>query len=121
MVHSGGVNRSADARWVPEGPQIRMVVPCDFQKEGLTYLESETSNPGPNHQWWVNTRQVRRSPRLHNCVAQIFCEPPPTSAPRAVCGGHAAHGREHVGELGDLTAPPGNAIRAFFFIGSLVR
>ena len=59
MVHSGGVNRSADARWVPEGPQIRMVVPCDFQKEGLTYLESETSNPGPNHQWWVNTRQVR--------------------------------------------------------------
>ena len=69
MVHSGGVNRSADARWVPEGPQIRMVVPCDFQKEGLTYLESETSNPGPNHQWWVNTRQVR----LHNCAAQIFC------------------------------------------------
>ena len=66
MVHSGGVNRSADARWVPEGPQIRMVVPCDFQKEGLTYLESETSNPGPNHQWWVNTRQVRAIPRLHN-------------------------------------------------------
>ena len=69
MVHSGGVNRSADARWVPEGPQIRMVVPCDFQKEGLTYLESETSNPGPNHQWWVNTRQVRAPAALvHNQV-----------------------------------------------------
>ena len=57
MVHSGGVNRSADAAWVPEGPQIRMVVPCDYQKDGLTYLESEESNPGPNRQWWVNTRQ----------------------------------------------------------------
>eukprot|EP01043_Picozoa_sp_COSAG02_P035071 COSAG02_NODE_2489_length_8698_cov_6.406443_5_plen_180_part_00 len=57
MVHSGGVNRSADPAWVPEGPQVRMVVPCDYQKDGLTYLESEESNPGPNHQWWVNTRQ----------------------------------------------------------------
>ena len=62
---------------------VRMVVPCDFQKRGLTLLEDERSNPGPNHQvrghclgqpvlccweltgvcsasvtqWWVHTRQ----------------------------------------------------------------
>jgi hypothetical protein len=35
-----------------------MVVPCDFQKDGLQHVETPTSNPGPNHQWWVNTRQL---------------------------------------------------------------
>ena len=34
-----------------------MVVPCDYQKDGLTYLDSPTSNPGPHQQWWVGTRQ----------------------------------------------------------------
>ena len=28
MVHSGGVNHSADPAWVPSGPCVRMVVPC---------------------------------------------------------------------------------------------
>ena len=41
LVITGGVNHSADSEWVPEGPTVRMVVPCDFQKDGLTYLEDE--------------------------------------------------------------------------------
>jgi hypothetical protein len=63
MVHSGGVNRTADRRGDEGGPVVRMVVPVDFQKDGLTLVEGPTSNPGPNHQWWVHTRQFEEDRR----------------------------------------------------------
>ena len=57
MVHSGGVNRTSDRLPAEGGPAVRMVVPCDFQRAGLTLIEDDLSNPGPNYQWWVDTRQ----------------------------------------------------------------
>ena len=57
MVHSGGVNRTADRPAALGGPAIRVVVACDFQKDGLTLIEGPTTKPGPNHWWWVHARQ----------------------------------------------------------------
>jgi len=57
VVHSGGVNRTADRPAALGGPAIRVVVACDFQKDGLTLIEGPTTKPGPNHWWWVHARQ----------------------------------------------------------------
>ena len=59
MMHSGGVNRTIERSDAEGGPVVRMIVPCDFQRDGLSLIEDEESNPGPNYQWWVHTRQFK--------------------------------------------------------------
>jgi len=52
LLHSGGINRSADS----ERPILRLIVPCDFQRDGMRFFDDLVEGPGPNHQWWVDTR-----------------------------------------------------------------
>lgn len=52
LLHSGGINRSADR----ERPVLRLIVPCDFQREGFSFFDDLVDGPGPNHQWWIDTR-----------------------------------------------------------------
>ena len=53
LVHSPGVNCSGHDG-VPL--RLRTMVPVDWQKAGLRYIDHEESNPGPNAQWFVDTR-----------------------------------------------------------------
>ena len=51
LIHSGGVNFSA----IDDKPRIRMVVPCDFQKGGLSFFDDDdVFGPGKTNQWWVD-------------------------------------------------------------------
>ena len=54
-VHSAGVNYSADV----DHPTVRVVVPCDYQRAGMTYFDDEEYGPGEKYQWWVDTRNYR--------------------------------------------------------------
>ena len=54
LVHSAGVNFSAD--WPT--PCVRVIVPCDYQRAGKTYLDDLEFGPGPVYQWWVDTRNT---------------------------------------------------------------
>ena len=51
ILHSSGKNYSAiDGR-----PCIRIVIPCDFQKDGRTFFDDdEQYGPGKCEQWWVD-------------------------------------------------------------------
>ena len=52
LLHSAGVNHSAG-----QDPQIlRMIVPCDYQLDDRDFFDDLVHGPGPNHQWWVDTR-----------------------------------------------------------------
>lgn len=51
MIHSPGINRSAELG----RPAMRYIVPCDFQRDGLTLYD----HPDHGHQWWVDTRNHR--------------------------------------------------------------
>ena len=55
LVHGGGVNRSADR----DRPVVRLVVPCEYQRDGLTPYFNLSHGPAPNRQWWVDTRNFR--------------------------------------------------------------
>lgn len=55
LIHSSGINLSSDFG----EPAVRFIVPCDFQRDGLTYFDVLDRGPGPNHQWWVDTRNFR--------------------------------------------------------------
>jgi hypothetical protein len=55
VLHSAGVNHSADLG----RPILRLVVPCDYQRADLTFFDDLEYGPGPNHQWWVDTRNFR--------------------------------------------------------------
>jgi hypothetical protein len=55
LVHAPGVNRSADSG----RPVVRYIVPCEYQKEGLTPYFNLSHGPAPNRQWWVDTRNFR--------------------------------------------------------------
>ena len=55
LMHSGGINRSAER----EHPVVRLIVPCDYQREGLTFYDDLINGPGPCHQWWIDTRNFR--------------------------------------------------------------
>jgi hypothetical protein len=55
LIHSGGINCSAEY----EKPVLRLIVPCDYQQDGLTYYDDLIEGPGPNHQWWVDARNFR--------------------------------------------------------------
>lgn len=52
-VHSAGINRTAES-----SPAVRLIVPCDYQKDGRTYLDDEEFGPGKGFQWWVDTRNI---------------------------------------------------------------
>ena len=52
LLHSAGVNYSAEH----DRQILRLVIPCDYQHDGLTYFDDLVEGPGPNHQWWVDTR-----------------------------------------------------------------
>ena len=54
-LHSAGVNFSAEAA----EPRIRLVVPCDYERAGLTYFDDDEFGPGEKYQWWVDTRNFR--------------------------------------------------------------
>ena len=51
-MHSAGINHSAE--W-PE-PMVRSIVPCDFQPAGKDYYDDLSYGPGPDVQYWVDTR-----------------------------------------------------------------
>lgn len=53
MLHSAGINRSADPG---RRPSVRVVVPCDYERAGLSYFDDEEFGPGEKYQWWVDTR-----------------------------------------------------------------
>ena len=52
MLHSAGVNHSAQSA----RPVVRVIVPCDYQIDGQTYVDDLEFGPGPDFQWWVDTR-----------------------------------------------------------------
>ena len=53
-LHSAGINRSAELG----EPMVRPIIPCDFQRGGLTYIDEPDFGPGEAFQWWVDTRNV---------------------------------------------------------------
>ena len=55
LIHSGGVNRSAELG----SPALRLIVPCDYQRADRTFYDDLVEGPGPNHQWWVDTRHFK--------------------------------------------------------------
>jgi len=55
MIHSPGINRSAELG----NPAMRLIVPCDYQQDGLTLYEDPERGPGWERQWWVDTRNHR--------------------------------------------------------------
>jgi|TARA_Y100000310_G_scaffold277758_2_gene295754 hypothetical protein len=55
LLHSAGVNHSSE--W--DKPLVRVIVPCDYQKDDLTYYDDHEFGPGPDYQWWVDTRNFR--------------------------------------------------------------
>ena len=38
---------------------MRLIVPCDFERAGLTYFDDDEYGPGEKFQWWVDTRNFR--------------------------------------------------------------
>jgi hypothetical protein len=55
LVHGAGVNYSADH----DQPVVRYIVPCEYQRDGLTSYFNLSHGPAPNRQWWVDTRNFR--------------------------------------------------------------
>ena len=51
-LHSAGVNHSSENG----EPLVRIIIPCDFQLDGLTYVTDEKFGPSDNYQWWIDTR-----------------------------------------------------------------
>ena len=52
LIHSPGINLSADLG----RPIMRYVVPCDYQRDGLTLFDDPERGPSSERQWWVDTR-----------------------------------------------------------------
>lgn len=55
LLHSAGVNYSAEEK----NPVVRILIPCDYQREGLSYYDDLQYGPGPLYQYWVDTRNFR--------------------------------------------------------------
>lgn len=55
LVHGPGVNYSAEH----EKAYVRYIVPCEYQKDGLTPYFNLSHGPAPNRQWWVDTKNFR--------------------------------------------------------------
>ena len=55
LLHSAGINHSAE--WA--NPLVRLIVPCDYQPADRTFFDDLEFGPGPDYQWWVDTRNFR--------------------------------------------------------------
>lgn len=55
LVHGPGVNYSAEH----DKQYVRYIVPCEYQKDGLTSYFNLSHGPAPNRQWWVDTKNFR--------------------------------------------------------------
>lgn len=55
VLHSAGVNYSADG----DTPRVRLIVPCDYLRAGLTLIDDDEYGPGEKYQWWVDTRNYK--------------------------------------------------------------
>ncbi|MEM7018571.1 MAG: phytanoyl-CoA dioxygenase family protein [Pseudomonadota bacterium] len=55
LLHSVGINNTAD--W--EQPLVRVIVPCDYQRGDMTFYDDLEYGPGPDFQWWLDTRNFR--------------------------------------------------------------
>ena len=55
LIHSAGVNYSAET----DKPCIRVVVPCDFQRDGHTFYDEEMYGPSEREMWWIDSRHYR--------------------------------------------------------------
>jgi hypothetical protein len=51
-LHSAGINRSIESG----KPIVRVIIPCDFQRDGRTYVDDEQFGPGDDYQWWIDAR-----------------------------------------------------------------
>jgi hypothetical protein len=58
LLHSGGINSSADR----DQPVLRLIVPCDYQRDDFTFYDNLVDGPGPVHQWWCDTRNFHEDP-----------------------------------------------------------
>ena len=54
-LHSAGINHSAEIG----KPLVRVIIPCDFQRDDLTYVDDERFGPSENYQWWIDTRNFK--------------------------------------------------------------
>ena len=59
ILHSAGVNFSAETKH----PIVRVIVPCDYQRAGLSYFDDLQFGPGPLYQYWVDTRNFHEDVR----------------------------------------------------------
>ena len=55
VLHSAGINHSADLG----NPMLRLIVPCDYQREDRTLFDDLDYGPGSKYQWWIDTRNFR--------------------------------------------------------------
>jgi len=55
LIHGPGINYSAEH----DKQFVRYIVPCEYQKDGLTYYFNMSHGPAPNRQWWVDTKNFR--------------------------------------------------------------
>lgn len=55
LLHSAGINLSAES----DNPLVRVIVPCDYQRDDRTYFDDNQFGPGADYQWWVDTRNFR--------------------------------------------------------------
>jgi len=51
-LHSAGINRSIESG----KPIVRVIIPCDFQRDGRTYVDDKQFGPGEDYQWWIDAR-----------------------------------------------------------------
>ena len=52
LVHSAGINRSADRG----EPRVRVIVPCDYERADRNHFDDMEFGPGGRYQWWIDTR-----------------------------------------------------------------
>ena len=52
LVHSAGINRSADRG----EPRVRVIVPCDYERADRNHFDDMEFGPGARYQWWIDTR-----------------------------------------------------------------
>ena len=55
-LHSAGVNYSAETTPAETTPRVRLIIPCDYERAGLSYFDDDDYGPGEKYQWWVDTR-----------------------------------------------------------------
>jgi hypothetical protein len=54
-LHSAGINRSIESGH----PIVRVIIPCDFQRDGRAYVDDNQYGPGEDYQWWIDARNFK--------------------------------------------------------------